>query len=120
MKFKIDENLPIEIAELLRQAGHDATTVLEEQIGGCTDAMLAALCRQENRALVTLDMDFADIRGYPPAEFPGLVVLCLRQQDKPCVLDLFARLVRVLHEEPLEGHLWIVEEGRIRIRGQPR
>ena len=27
MRFKIDENLPIEAAQLLRSAGHDATTV---------------------------------------------------------------------------------------------
>jgi predicted nuclease of predicted toxin-antitoxin system len=117
MSFKIDENLPIEVAELLRQAGHDAVTVLEEHLGGCTDASLAAVCRQEKRALVTLDMDFAEFRGYPPGEFPGFVVLRPRQLDKPHVLDLFTRLLKVIHQEPLAGHLWIVEEGRIRLQG---
>ena len=34
MRFKIDENLPVEAAELLRQAGHDAVTVLEQHLGG--------------------------------------------------------------------------------------
>jgi hypothetical protein len=28
MRFKIDENLPIELADLLRSAGHDVMTVL--------------------------------------------------------------------------------------------
>jgi hypothetical protein len=64
-----------------------------------------------------LDMDFADIRAYPPAEFPGLIVLRLRQQDKPYILDVLARLIRLLGQEPLEQQLWIVEEKRIRIRG---
>jgi predicted nuclease of predicted toxin-antitoxin system len=82
MRFKIDENLPIEVAEALRQVGHDAATVLEQQHGGSADAQLATLCQHESRVLVTLDMDFADIRNYPPAEFPGLIVLRLRQQDK--------------------------------------
>jgi predicted nuclease of predicted toxin-antitoxin system len=117
MRFKIDENLPIEVAEALRQAGHDAATVLEQRHGGSTDAQLAALCQRENRALLTLDMDFADIRNYPPAEFPGLIVLRLRQQDKPYVLDVLARLMEVLVLEPVERQLWIVEEKRIRIRG---
>jgi len=31
MKFKIDENLPVEAAELLKGAGYDAMTVWEEQ-----------------------------------------------------------------------------------------
>ena len=34
MKFKIDENLPVEAAELLRDAGHDAHTVGEESLTG--------------------------------------------------------------------------------------
>jgi len=117
MRFKVDENLPIEVAEALRQAGHDAATVLEQRYGGSADERLAALCQRENRALLTLDMDFADIRSYPPAEFPGLIVLRLRQQDKPYVLDVLARLIRMLDQEPTERHLWIVEEKRIRIRG---
>jgi hypothetical protein len=62
-------------------------------------------------------MDFADIRNYPPAEFPGLIVLRLRQQDKRYVLNVWMRVIQVLHQEPLEQHLWIVEEERIRIRG---
>jgi predicted nuclease of predicted toxin-antitoxin system len=44
MRFKIDENLPIEVAEALRQVGHDAATVLEQQHGGSADAQLATLC----------------------------------------------------------------------------
>ena len=82
MRFKVDENLPIEVAQMLRQAGREAATVLEQHLGGSEDAQLAPLCQLESRILVTLDMDFSDIRNYPPAEFPGLVVLRLRQQDK--------------------------------------
>jgi predicted nuclease of predicted toxin-antitoxin system len=119
MRFKVDENLPIEVAEVLQQAGHDATTVLQQHLGGSDDARLAALCQLDSRVLVTLDMDFADIRNYPPAEFPGLVVLRLRQQDKPYVMDVFMHLIQALGKEPIEGRLWIVEENRIRIRGEP-
>jgi len=119
MRFKVDENLPIEVAVVLRQAGHDAAPVLEQDLGGSDDAQLAAVCQLESRILVTLDMDFSDIRNYPPAEFPGLVVLRLRRRDKPYVLDVFMRLMQVLDQEPIEGYLWIVEENRIRIRGEP-
>ena len=116
MRFKVDENLPLEVAEVLRQSGHDAVTVLEQQRSGSADAHLAALCQQERRALVTLDMDFADIRAYPPADFSGMIVLRLGRQDKPHVLDVLRRLLQVLSGELLDGTLWIVEENRIRIR----
>jgi predicted nuclease of predicted toxin-antitoxin system len=117
MRFKVGENLPVEAAEALRQAGHDAATVLEQKYSGSADTQLAALCQRESRILVTLDMDFADIRAYPPAEFPGLIVLRLRQQEKPHVLDVLAHLMQLLGQEPLDRHLWIVEEKRVRIRG---
>jgi predicted nuclease of predicted toxin-antitoxin system len=83
MSFKVDENLPVKVAEVLRQAEHDAVTVLEQEHVGNADARPVALCQRENRVLVTLDVGLADIRTYPPAEFPGLIVLRLRQQDKP-------------------------------------
>lgn len=118
MKFKIDENLPVEIAALLRQTGHEAATVLEERLGGVADSYIASVCHREERVMVTLDTDFADIRVYPPGEYSGIVVLRLRRQDKPHVLGVFTRLMLMFSSEPLEGYLWIVEEERIRIRGE--
>src|SRR5713226_9437424 len=105
MRFKIDENLPVEAAELLRQEGHDAITVLGQALGGRDDADIASVCREEDRALVTLDMDFADIRTYPPAQYAGLVVLRLRQQDKPHVLEILPRAIHLLRTERLDRRL---------------
>ena len=95
MKFKTDENLPEEVAELLRDAGHDASTVLEQSMGGGPDPDVALICRREQRALVTFDVGFADIRTYPPDEHRGLIVLKLKRQDKTHVVDVFEQLLRL-------------------------
>jgi predicted nuclease of predicted toxin-antitoxin system len=116
MRFKVDENLPVEVAQLLQDAGHQAATVLDQRLGGRADRALATVCQQEARALVTLDLDFADIRTYPPGHYAGMVVLRLQRQDKPHVLEVFARVVPLLSQEPLAQRLWIVEEHRVRIR----
>jgi len=116
MRFKVDENLPIEVADLLTAAGHDAATVNAEGVGGAKDPDLAGLVRRENRVFVTLDGGFGDIRSYPPHEYPGLVVLRLPRQDKAFVLQTCQRLVGQLAKEPLTGRLWIVEANRIRVR----
>ena len=63
MKFKVDENLPIEVAELFNQAGYEAETVHDENLVGEVDQKLAETCQLERRAIITLDMDFAD--GFP-------------------------------------------------------
>lgn len=116
MRLKIDENLPREVTELLRHAGHDALSVLEQGLGGHADLDVAKVCAAEERGLVTLDVDFANVRRYPPSDHHGLIVLRLGRQDKPHVLAVIRRLIPLLDSEQIERRLWIVEEERIRIR----
>ena len=100
---------------LLREAGHDAKTVLEEGMGGA-DATLAKACRREDRVLVTLDKGFGDITAYPPEEHAGIVVLRPRAQDAASVQDLRRRVLPELQSRDLHRRPWIVDEQRIRIR----
>ena len=117
MHFKIDENLPIEIAKLLISAGYDAKTVNEQQLQGVKDPILIDICKSENRVLVTLDTDFSDIKAYPPHEFSGIIVLRVGSQAKQHILKVFQHILLLIDREPLKQHLWIVEETRIRIHG---
>ncbi len=118
MKFKIDENLPVEISGLLRSQEHDSTSVFEEQLHGSPDSILTGVCIRENRILITLDLDFADILSYPPEKMPGIVVLRIIRQDKNHILETVQRIIDLLNKETLEHRLWIVEESRIRIHGE--
>lgn len=116
MKFKTDENLQVGAAAALRDAGFDAETVWDEDLAGADDTTIAVRARSEGRILVTLDLDFANIRAYPPEEQSGLIVLRLRQQDKANALAVIRRIALALgHRSPV-GELWIVEEDRIRFR----
>jgi DNA-binding response OmpR family regulator len=44
VKFKIDHNLPVELAELLRNSGHDTATAFEQGLAEADDDTLAAHC----------------------------------------------------------------------------
>ena len=116
MLFKIDENLPVEAAELLCAAGHDALTLHDQKMDGQPDPQVADVCRSEQRVLVTLDLDFADIRNYPPVNYHGIVVLRPSSQAKPLVLELVSRLISLLAREELRGCLWIIQPHSLRIR----
>jgi predicted nuclease of predicted toxin-antitoxin system len=116
MKFKTDENMPAEAAEDLRQAGHDALTVADQQLAGQPDVRVAEVCRMEGRALLTLDLDFSDIRVFPPSVYAGIIVLRPSVQTVKNIRRLVGQVVALLSAEPLVGHLWIVDEGQVRIR----
>jgi len=118
LKFKIDENLPSECAALLRDGGHSADTVADEGLVGADDSVLAGRARIEERVLMTLDLDFANVQAYPPAEHSGIIVLRLKRQDKRTVLALMSRIISALTQRIPFGELWIVEPDRIRFRGR--
>ena len=117
MRFKVDENLPIDVAKVLRAHSHDAMTIFDQQMVGELDPRVASVCKSEDRALITLDLDFSDIRTYPPNEYPGIIILRPRTQSKPDVLAIIEKLLPLLNgSEKLVGNLWIVQENGIRIR----
>ena len=115
MIFKVDKNLPEETADFLIAASHEAETVKQEELSGIDDPSLAALVQKEGRALVTLDLEFGNIRTYPPQDYHGFVVIRSKLQDKRTLLALVRKFIPMLATEPLAGNLWIVEVDRIRI-----
>lgn len=115
-RFKLDENVPLDAAALLRDAGHEVHTVLDEQLGGELDSKLFDTCQMEGRILVTFDLDFADIRQYPPAKHAGVWVLRPPSQSIESTLALLNGALAVLEDEPTVRRLWIVERERVRIR----
>jgi predicted nuclease of predicted toxin-antitoxin system len=120
VKFKLDENLSPSLAALFAAAGHDAHSVVEQNLGGQPDERVVDVCRREGRALITLDLDFSNILAYPPAEFAGLVVLRLADQAHATVESGIQRVLDLLPAETLAGTLWIVEDRRVRIRGESK
>ena len=116
MKFKLDENIPLEAKEFLERGGHEAISVVEEKLSGQEDAMIADRVRSEEIGLITLDLDFSDIRMYPPEDYYGICVLRPHRQDKISIMELVKELLSCIKMgEDLVRRLWIIEPGRVRI-----
>lgn len=97
LRFKLDENIPREAEVLLSGSGHDSHSVISEDIAGCPDEELIEVCRREQRILVTLDLDFSDIRLYPPALHSGIWDSAPALAERVC--DLFLARARIEHAQ---------------------
>ena len=116
MKLKVDENLPAAATALLRSAGHDVSSVVDEGLVGAPDDAVLSAAAREDRVLLTLDRGLGDLRANPPGSHPGIVVFRLRNQDAGTVRDSIDRLVEQVDLRDLAGCNVIVEEARLRVR----
>jgi predicted nuclease of predicted toxin-antitoxin system len=116
LRFKLDENMPASAASFLRAAGHDVDTALEEGMAGATDGQIYAAAFTAERILLTLDIDFADIRTYRPSSGRGIWVLRTGSHALKVIIAVLAKALGAAEVEVTAGRLWIVEPDRIRIR----
>lgn len=102
MKFKLDENMPSAPASYLA--------------GGAPDPSLLSAAVAEQRTLLTFDVDFADIRRYPPESHCGVIVFRLSDQRWSALSGPVEQLLTRLEKQGCDGALIIVEKDRIRRR----
>jgi hypothetical protein len=103
--FKIDENLPTELADDLRQPGHDADTVLGEGLRGAKDPAVVEAARASDRILFTLDKGIA-----------GVVLFRPDTSGRRAVMSFVRTRLSALLQMELAGRLTVVGPARIRFR----
>ena len=98
-----------------RVAGHDVHSVAEEGLSGSPDNEELAACKREERALITLDLDFSNPLIYNPADTFGIAVLRLpAKMSHDDLLVVCQTLIQALASDSVTGKLWIIERARIR------
>ena len=116
MKFKLDENLPLQIAIELRARTHDVQTVGEEGLTGRVDADIWQAAQRDGCILITQDLDFSDTRKFQPGTHYGVVLIRLQS---PSRRNLIARTTELFEAENVSG--WarcfvVVTERKIRVK----
>ena len=110
MRFLIDENVPLMLAEALREREHDAIHIAQTS-PRAGDADVLARARAEDRILVTFDDDFGRMifhEGVEPP--PGVVYMRTRPDSVPLTI---ARFLDALDAGPpdLRGKFFVIDQG---------
>jgi predicted nuclease of predicted toxin-antitoxin system len=113
---KVDEDLPRSAAQLLREYGYDAVSVIDQQMGGWKDPLLWKAVQKEGRFFVTADKGFADIRTYPPGKHAGILLLRPDEDGIRPILDLLTKTLDSYKLDELTGNVIVVTPRGIRIR----
>jgi len=96
MKIKLDENLPLRLATLLKELGHDVQTVHDEGLVGLSDAKIWEVVQTELRFLITQDLDFSDLRRFAPGSHHGILLVRLHSPNRR---NLVERVVEIFQQE---------------------
>lgn len=117
MRFKIDENAPFSVKNLLESRGsHQADSVYHQGKTGIADQDILNLCLKEKRILITLDTDFSNAFLHPQGTFYGIILVRPQTQGKTAVLKLFHEFLNKFPLEQVVDKVVIVEPHQIVIR----
>src|SRR5580693_1729440 len=96
MNIKLDENLPVRLATLLKDLGHDVHTLHDERLIGHADREIWEATQKESRFLITQDLDFSDLRLFAPGSHHGILLVRLRSPNRK---DLNQRIRELFQQE---------------------
>jgi predicted nuclease of predicted toxin-antitoxin system len=116
MKLKLDENLSRHLKTLLTRVGHDVLTAADENLLSCSDTEIAAAALREERMLLTLDVEFADLRKYPPGSHPGIILFRPPSFGPLSVNKFIADFVNSADLSRLTSCVAIVDPVNVRVR----
>jgi hypothetical protein len=84
LRLKLDENLSRHLKPPLIELGHDFLTAADENLLSRSGTEIAHAARHEQRMILTLDIEFADLRKYPPVSHPGAGVSTFLRRFPSC------------------------------------
>ena len=116
MKLKLDENLSRHLKPVLASLGHDVLTAADESLLSRPDTEIAAAAFNEERILLTLDIEFADLRKYPPGTHPGIILFRPQSFGPLSVNKFIADFIRSADLGRVISCVAIVDPTHVRVR----
>jgi len=115
MKIKLDENLPLRLAVLLRELGHDVRAVKDELLVGHADSEIWEAAQNESRFLITQDLDFSDMRLFAPGLHHGILLIRLHTPNRRALIERIDEMFQKENVSKWAGCFVVATERKIRV-----
>jgi predicted nuclease of predicted toxin-antitoxin system len=112
----LDQNVRIEVADALRNDGHDVMRAGETNLARRDDPALFQWASEHERTVVTFDEDFAEQAYWNREPHAGVVRLRLEPQTPEHVLPILRVFLSSYSPADLRNALVILTERKVRIR----
>jgi len=116
VKFLLDQNIRADTLEFLRTLGLDVTSTRELGLEQAADDEIVKIAQTLGAVTITFNMDFADIRFYPPSAHSGVIRLRIEPQTIEVVHPILKNLFTTIPHDQFKGALTTVTKDKIRIR----
>ena len=114
MRILADENCDRLLVAALRASGHDVAYALENWRGE-SDAVLYRIARDQNRTILTDDLDFGELAELEGEAGPTVILMRLDPLSRTARISEVTSVIDTLKEWP-RGLLVVIEPGQIRTR----
>ena len=108
LKLYLDQMLRLDVAQALRNEGHDVMRASEVGQARADDYEILQKAIAEDRILVTLDEHFGDWVILPLSKHPGVIRLKINPTTSKNAINLLMLFLRLHSSEQFKNHLVIL------------
>lgn len=116
MHIKVDEDIPPIAATWLREKGYEASTVVEQGMGGWKDDTLWQAVQADTQFFLTAGKGFGDVRIHPPGSHNGVLLLRPDVDGISPILDLLKMVLSEVDLPQLTGAISVATPRGLRVR----
>jgi predicted nuclease of predicted toxin-antitoxin system len=119
VKFLIDMPLSQDLAAWLRDRGHDAVHAAELNLAAAADVVILARAKQENRTIVTADLDYPRLLALAQERESSLILFRDGNWSEAAIIARMKEVMQRVTAADLSRSIIVVDRGRIRMRRLP-
>ncbi len=119
MKFLADMGVSLLTVAWLRSSGYDAIHLREEGLQRLPDSEILIKARQEERVLLTMDLDFGMLLAMNKNQFPSVILFRLSDERSEVVNERLEPVLAQCAEVLETGAIISVSDEAFRVRSLP-